>query len=125
MTEGPSVGTDRVFGRDNEWTKRLFIPMRRETFRKELYLYAEWYNEHRPHQTLDGRTPNEVYFDRPAANEAPRFEPRPCWPQRGLLVPLRKRRRWVTLAQSCSSSSVTTAAASICQSSNSNAWPKA
>ena len=64
-----------------ECTRRLLVPMQRRMFRKELSLYAEWYNEHRPHQTLDGRTPSEVYFDRPAANEAPRFEPRPRWPK--------------------------------------------
>ena len=64
-----------------ECTRRILIPMRRETFRKELCLYAEWYNEHRPHQTLDSRTPNEVYFDRPPANEAPRLELRPRWPK--------------------------------------------
>ena len=34
------------------------------------------YNEHRPHETLDGKTPNEVHYSRPAANERPRFEPR-------------------------------------------------
>jgi len=64
-----------------ECTRRLLIPMRRDAFRKELSLYAEWYNEHRPHQALEGRTPDEVYYDRPAANEAPRFEPRPHWPK--------------------------------------------
>jgi len=64
-----------------ECTRRLLIPMRRRAFRKELCLYAQWYNEHRPHQALDGRTPNETYFGRPAANESPRFEPRPHWPK--------------------------------------------
>jgi len=64
-----------------ECTRRLLIPMRRNAFREELSLYAEWYNEHRPHQALDGRTPNEIYFDRTAANAAPRFEPRPRWPK--------------------------------------------
>jgi len=23
--------------------------------------YADWYNNHRPHQALDGRTPQDVY----------------------------------------------------------------
>ncbi len=39
-------------------------------------------------------------------------------------MPRHKRRRWVSRAQRCSSSSATTVAASICRSSNSNAWPK-
>jgi len=29
----------------------------------------------------DGKTPNEVYFSRPPANEQPRFEPRDRWPR--------------------------------------------
>jgi hypothetical protein len=39
-----------------------------------------WYNEHRPHEYLKGRTPNEVYFGRDPANEEPRIEPRGRWP---------------------------------------------
>jgi len=35
---------------------------------------------HRPHEYLDGRTANEVYNGRPAANETSRIEPRPNWP---------------------------------------------
>jgi hypothetical protein len=41
----------------------------------------DWYNEHRPHGTLDGKTPNEVHYSRPAAHEQPRFEPRKKWPR--------------------------------------------
>jgi putative transposase len=52
-------------------------------FEQEVTLIIEWYNEHRPHYTLEGKTPNEVYFSRPAANEQPRHEPRQRWP-RGL-----------------------------------------
>ncbi len=37
-------------------------------------------NEHRPHMSLGSQPPNEVYFDRPPANEKPRREPRPKWP---------------------------------------------
>ena len=29
--------------------------------RYELGLYIAWYNELRPHQSLDGRTPQEIY----------------------------------------------------------------
>jgi hypothetical protein len=48
--------------------------------RRELIWHFDWYNEHRPHEFLIGRTPNEVYHDRPAANEEPRIEVRPHWP---------------------------------------------
>jgi hypothetical protein len=30
--------------------------------------YIDWCNEHRPHMTLGGRTPNEVYFGCKPAN---------------------------------------------------------
>ena len=32
---------------------------------------VDWYNEHRPHMTFSGKTPNEVYFSRSPANEQP------------------------------------------------------
>ena len=57
------------------------VPSIREAFRQEAASQVFWYNEHRPHMTLDGKTPNEVYFNRDAANEQPRFEPRPKWPR--------------------------------------------
>lgn len=66
----------------SECTRRLLlVPLRKQAFHKELDFFAEWYNEHRPHQWLDGRTPDEVYFDLPPANRAPRWEPRPRWPR--------------------------------------------
>ena len=49
------------------------IPLRRESFRREMAAIAEWYNEHRPHMTLGGKTPNEVYeasFPRIASRES-------------------------------------------------------
>jgi transposase InsO family protein len=57
------------------------VPMRREAFRRELTLLADWYNEFRPHAGLSGRTPNEVYFARFPATRRPRYEPRPRWPR--------------------------------------------
>ena len=51
------------------------------TFRRELSWFAVWYNEHRPHTTLGGRTPDEAYFQKPPANRSPRFEPRALWPR--------------------------------------------
>jgi transposase InsO family protein len=65
----------------DEATRRLLVPYHRETFRHELILFRDWYNEHRPHMTLDGKTPNEVYFKRRAANTKPRIEPRENWPR--------------------------------------------
>ena len=50
-------------------------------FRHELDLLVEWYNEHRPHTTLRGQTPNDRYFHRFPANRRPRWEPRERWPR--------------------------------------------
>ena len=49
-------------------------------FEREVQCIVDWYNESRPHMTLNGKTPNEVYHSRPPANEQPRFEPRRDWP---------------------------------------------
>ncbi len=57
------------------------IPLRRDKFRQELQYTLDWYNEHRPHMALGGRTPNEAYYHRFPANRRPRFERRPRWPR--------------------------------------------
>ena len=59
----------------------ITIPESQSQFEREITLLINWYNEHRPHMTLGGKTPNEVYFSRPAANEQPRHEPRERWPR--------------------------------------------
>ena len=58
----------------------LLVPYRRESFRRELDSITEWYNDARPHPTLRGRTPTEVYGGKYPANRRPRFEPR-RWPR--------------------------------------------
>jgi transposase InsO family protein len=57
------------------------LPYRRKTFRLELKVIVDWYNSHRPHSYLGGRTPNEVYRGQYPANRRPRFEPRARWPR--------------------------------------------
>jgi hypothetical protein len=57
------------------------VPMRQKEFREELSLLTDWYNEHRPHMILAGRTPDEVYHNRFPANRKPRYEPRSRWPR--------------------------------------------
>jgi putative transposase len=59
------------------------VPLVPRSLRRELSLFFAWYNQSRPHMTLGGSTPDEVYFKSRPANRAPRFEPRPNWP-RGL-----------------------------------------
>ena len=64
----------------SDCTRRILVPLRREKLRRELILYGAWYNQHRPHMALGGRTPYEVYHDREPANEQSRLEPRACRP---------------------------------------------
>jgi hypothetical protein len=60
----------------------LLVPYRREAFLRELACTIDWYNKHRPHTWLNGRTPDGVYYGKFPANRKPRFEPRACWPRR-------------------------------------------
>ena len=64
-----------------ECTRRLLIPYRRDSFRRELALFATWYNGNRPSEALAGKTPDEVYNHLAPACLAPRFEPRRKWPR--------------------------------------------
>ncbi len=64
----------------DEWLRRLIIPLRLETMRHDPSAYTSWFNEHRPHQALDGCTPREIYEDLVPLNQARRFEPRAEWP---------------------------------------------
>ncbi len=65
----------------DEATRRILISQRRSRFRAELGSFIAWYNEYRPHTTLQGKTPNEVYFRLRPANQRPRVEPRKRWPR--------------------------------------------
>lgn len=65
----------------SERTRRILVPFRLAEMRRELAVYSAWYNEHRPHTWLGGRTPDEVYNSRPPAIASPHFEPRPRWPR--------------------------------------------
>ena len=64
----------------DEGTRRILVPQRRQDLRGRLTWFLEWYNEFRPHMTLGGKTPNEVYHARPPANQQARIEPRRRWP---------------------------------------------
>ena len=66
----------------DEGTRRLLVPLESRSARRELLFILEWYNVHRPHMTLAGKTPNEVFFCRDfPANGRPRVEPRAQWPR--------------------------------------------
>jgi putative transposase len=57
------------------------LPLVQRALRQELSLFFAWFNQDRPHITLGGATPDEVYSGRRPACRAPRFEPRPNWPR--------------------------------------------
>ncbi len=65
----------------DECTRRIMVPLRVEKVRAELDAFFRWYNGQRPHMALRGRTPDEVYFWRKAADEQPRYEPRRKYPR--------------------------------------------
>jgi transposase InsO family protein len=63
----------------DECLRIILVPFRLEAMMKEMELYVVWFNEHRPHQGLGGKTPNEVFDGRVAARDGPRWETRrPC-----------------------------------------------
>jgi putative transposase len=57
------------------------VPLSHRALVRELQLFKSWYNTQRPHTTLKGATPDEVYFKRRPACRRPRLEPRPNWPR--------------------------------------------
>jgi len=65
-----------------ECTRQILVPFGLAAMRTEVSYYIAWYNEHRPHSALGGRTPLEAYRALPPANGAARFEPRRCWPRK-------------------------------------------
>jgi transposase InsO family protein len=64
-----------------EGLRKTLLSLSQRAFTQEVKDYVDWYNEHRPHTFLGGRTPNEAYFNRRPANRVPRFEPRARWPR--------------------------------------------
>jgi transposase InsO family protein len=63
-----------------ECMRCLLVPLSLAAVRRELRLYAIWFNTQRPHVALAGKTPREVYVGRAARRR--RIEPRRHWPHR-------------------------------------------
>lgn len=59
----------------------MAVPLARRSLQRELQVYLAWYHANRPHTSLNGSTPDEVYFGQRPACRMPRFEPRPGWPR--------------------------------------------
>jgi hypothetical protein len=78
---GSVVVIERFHRTLKEILRLIVVPEDQSQFEREMEYMIGWYNEHRPHMNLNGKTPNEVYFSRPPANERPRIKPRPQWPR--------------------------------------------
>ena len=74
---------ERLIRTFKEFTRSLtVVPIIQSKFRVKCIGFFNWYNEHRPHTTLKGKTPDEVYFRiKHSANRMPRIEPRKDWPR--------------------------------------------
>ena len=65
----------------DEWLRRILVSLDHAAMQRDLSCYFEWFTRQRPHQGLDGRTPQEVYDgvavvarERSRAKEVPRSE---------------------------------------------------
>jgi len=84
----------------NEWLRRILIPLSQEAMRRELAVYASWFAEHRTHQGLGGRTPNEIYDGRHAPEVAFQERQTPMTiPRRELVVHYHKGRRQLPIVE--------------------------
>jgi len=59
------------------------VPFRQSAFCASLARLEDWYNEVRPHSSIGGATPAEVFDGRRPANRRRRYEPRAKYPARG------------------------------------------
>ena len=60
----------------NEFLRKLFLPYSLSKIEALIGAYTVWYNEHRPHSSLGGRTPAEVLEGRASRCEGMRHESR-------------------------------------------------
>ncbi len=66
--------------KDEMLRKLSIVPLRLPAMRREVAAYVLWYQTHRPHQSLGGRTPSEVRDGVVPARERGRVEPRARYP---------------------------------------------
>jgi transposase InsO family protein len=67
---GSIAGTERtILSIKDEGLRPTMIPFDLAAMCRAVALYAHWYNEHRPHRTHGGATPNEIYYGRARADD--------------------------------------------------------
>jgi hypothetical protein len=66
----------------NGCTHIILVSLRTDAFHQELTSFSNWCNQSRPHSSLNGKTPHEVFHhDVLPACKRPRYEPRARWPR--------------------------------------------
>jgi putative transposase len=58
-----------------ECVRVVLVALRREEARREIVYFIDWFNQHRPHMALEGRTPEEVYRGPPLESGPNAIEP--------------------------------------------------
>jgi len=80
-----SIAVDERFIRTlkEEGLAHEMVPLQHVAFCAPLMRFEDWYNEGRPHSSMGGATPDEVFHRRRPINRRRRFEPRPGYPATG------------------------------------------
>jgi len=63
-----------------ECTRQIRVPLDLRSTRDEIGAYAQWHDDHRPHQALHGLARAEMHPDAVPRDRTAGFEPRPRWP---------------------------------------------
>jgi putative transposase len=66
----------------SEGLRRIIVPLGRTAMQAEVEAFIGWYNAFRPHESLRGATPHEIYRRVRPARDGPRFEIRARYPTR-------------------------------------------
>jgi len=82
---GSIAVTERfILSMKTEFLRRILVPFDGLELRNAIARYIDWYNGCRPHRSLGGATPLEVYCSARPANETRRIEPRCRYPAEGV-----------------------------------------
>ena len=74
-------GVERfILSLKQEFLRRIHVPSSESRMLGAMAAYQRWYNEHRPHASLDGRTPREMLAGALPPHAWPRIEPRARYP---------------------------------------------
>jgi len=63
------------------YLKKTLTPLRMDQMQERVTVVCNWYNEHRPHDTLNGATPFKICESQTPANLKPQYEPQKIWPK--------------------------------------------